>query len=225
MMGDDRIVDLVTQLRAAAASQGMSWPEPKNPESRVNSAAVRAKKEKAARDKLVEPLRQTPDGNGVDLSLPKRMLRVLNPVDLGERYVVSKARVAQELAMMGFARMSDFVKLDEKGAPYVDLASAAEQQWSSIAELKCVEAKDGTKTWSIKLADKRQSLVTLAQMAGWLDDGTDVTGQTKDGASEVTESVKRDTKAHVLKKLQDLAKPAPLEGVASWDDPEPERGA
>ena len=143
-----------------------------------------------------------------------------------DRYVISRARVAEEFALMGFARMSDFVKLDKAGHPYADLSGAKADQWSAIQEISIVDTVTGEgrtmrrkRTTTIKLADKRLALIQLATMAGWMD-GRGIDEEKLAGTPADDAQARQDLRRKALRALDDLAKPSPLTvdgDVPEWD--------
>lgn len=84
---------------------------------------------------------------------------------------ITSDRILQELALIGFARMSDYIHLLEKG----DLSSITSEQSAAITELSVHTDKHGHKRARIKLAAKREALVDLGKAIGLFDDRPDIT--------------------------------------------------
>lgn len=86
---------------------------------------------------------------------------------------VSKQRIALELATMGLANMSDFMKVDAFGQPQLDWRGLTRSQAAALQEVTVdtyVEGRGDNATpvrkVKFKLADKRASLESLAKLLG-----------------------------------------------------------
>jgi phage terminase small subunit len=133
----------------------------------------------------------------------KAQKRVASVID---RYAVSKERILEELARMGFANMLDYVRIGDDGDAYVDLSALTRDQASAIAEVTVEDFKDSRGKESrdvrrvrFKLADKRAALMDLAKLAGLVIDKKEVTG--KDGGPIKVE----DARARALSLIDDVA--------------------
>lgn len=96
-----------------------------------------------------------------------------------ERLGITKQRVLQELAAIGFANVKSLTTQDAEGNTNVNLAHLPDELTSPIQEIKIITAKNGksaVQTTSIKMADKRAALIDLAKMMGWHRDEVKVTG-------------------------------------------------
>lgn len=88
---------------------------------------------------------------------------------LADKYEVTAERVIRELALIGFANMLDYVRIDQDGLARVDLSSVDRDQAAAIHEIK-VESVMGSgedakaiEKVTFKLADKRAALVDLGR--------------------------------------------------------------
>lgn len=91
---------------------------------------------------------------------------------LADKYEVTADRVIRELALIGFANMLDYVRIDSEGLARVDLSAVDRDQAAAIHEIK-VESVIGngedakvTEKVTFKLADKRAALVDLGKHLG-----------------------------------------------------------
>lgn len=88
---------------------------------------------------------------------------------LADKYEVTAERVIRELALIGFANMLDYVRVDSDGLARVDLSAVDRDQAAAIHEIKVesvVGSGDEPKTVekvTFKLADKRAALVDLGR--------------------------------------------------------------
>lgn len=104
--------------------------------------------------------------------------------ELAERNGLSADKVIQELALLGFANMDDYIKRTEGGDVYVDLANLTREQAAAIQEIVVETYQEATgggesrevKRTKFKLADKRASLVDLGRHFGVFIDRKELTG-------------------------------------------------
>ena len=95
---------------------------------------------------------------------------------LMEQSNVTPEKIVAELASLAFADMGDFIGVDERGLPHLDLTGINPAKLKTIASVTNNDA--GT---TIKLHNKHAALVTLARTLGMVQDGsTNVTIQTHD---------------------------------------------
>ena len=134
------------------------------------------------------------------------------------RTEITIAQCVQELARIGFANMSDYIKTQEDGSAYVDLANLTREQAAAIQEITTEEYKDGRgedgrdiKRVKIKLADKRAPLVDILRHLGGFIDRQEV-GAPGEFArmtdAELREAVRRDAEeiSRALKSATSTAK-------------------
>lgn len=88
---------------------------------------------------------------------------------LADKYEVTADRVIRELALIGFANMLDYIRVDNDGLARVDLSGVDRDQAAAIHEIK-VESVMGSgddakavEKVTFKLADKRAALVDLGR--------------------------------------------------------------
>lgn len=86
---------------------------------------------------------------------------------------ISQERIAGELALLGFANMLDYIRVTDRGEPFVDLSELTREQAAAVAEATVDDYVDGrgedardVRRVRIKLADKRQALMDLAKLLG-----------------------------------------------------------
>lgn len=91
--------------------------------------------------------------------------------------------VLKELALMGFARMSTYIKTQADGSAYVDLASLTPEQSAAIQEITVDEYAEGSgdaarqvKRVRFKLGDKRGSLELLGKNLRLFTDKVEASG-------------------------------------------------
>lgn len=120
--------------------------------------------------------------------------------ELQERLEVTQERIADELALIGFANMLDYIRISADGDPYIDLSELTREQAAALAETTVDDYLEGrgdearqVRRVRVKLGDKRKALVDLAKLLGLMaPQRHELTG--KDGGPiEVT-----DTESHPL---------------------------
>jgi len=81
--------------------------------------------------------------------------------------------VVNELALLGFANMADYLRLAPGGEAYVDLSKLTREQAAALTEVSVEDFTDGrgkdaraVRRVKIKLADKRAALVDLGKHLG-----------------------------------------------------------
>lgn len=90
-----------------------------------------------------------------------------------EHAVVSKERVIEELAKIGFANMLDYAGVTGDGEPFVDMTELTRDQAAAIASFTVEDFKDGrgedardVRKVTFKLHDKRAALVDIGTHLG-----------------------------------------------------------
>ncbi len=117
---------------------------------------------------------------------------------LASKHDVTLDRIVSELAKIGFANMSDFMRVGANGDPYLDFSSLTREQTAALAEVTVEDFVDGrgedardVKRVKFKLWDKRAALVDLGKHLGIFIERHEHTG--KDGGPmehrDVTEPV------------------------------------
>lgn len=93
--------------------------------------------------------------------------------ELQERLEITQERIADELALIGFANMLDYVRISGEGEPYIDLSALTREQAAALAETTVDDYVEGrgddardVRRVRIKLGDKRKALVDLAKLMG-----------------------------------------------------------
>lgn len=94
-----------------------------------------------------------------------------------KRLGITKERILQELASIGFANLKHIMTQDADGNTDVNLAYLPEGLTAPITKIKITNGKKGKRDVDISLADKRQALMDLAKMMGWNKDQVEVTGK------------------------------------------------
>ena len=122
-------------------------------------------------------------GNAHRLSVNERVCsrvkEILGAVET--RTVVTKARVIEELAKMGFANMLDYMQLHDDGTAAVDFSRLSRDQAAAIQSVEVEQFMDGggegarpVRKIKFKLADKKAALSEIARMMGWVIQKTEV---------------------------------------------------
>lgn len=112
---------------------------------------------------------------------------------ISERIGVTAERVVEELAKIGFANMSDYMKVGEDGDPYLDFSGLTRDQAAALSEVTVEDFKDGrgedardVRRIKFKLHDKRAALVDLGKHLGMFKEKVEVSGP--DGGPIQTEA-------------------------------------
>ena len=96
---------------------------------------------------------------------------------IADRFAITAENVAREVALLAFARMGDYVVIDEHGEPYIDMnkipESEREDRLAAIAEVTVEDFMDGRgedareiRKVKFKLHDKLSALDKLTKMVG-----------------------------------------------------------
>lgn len=87
-----------------------------------------------------------------------------------EKLEITAERVLRELALIGFANMSDYITIGPDGDPFVDLSALDRDKAAAISEVTVEDFKDGrgedardVRKVKFKLSDKRAALVDLGR--------------------------------------------------------------
>jgi phage terminase small subunit len=90
-----------------------------------------------------------------------------------ERSAVTKQRVLEELARIGFANMFDYMRAGPDGDPILDFSALTRDQAAALVEVTVENFKDGrgdgardVRRVKFKLADKKAALVALGRHLG-----------------------------------------------------------
>ncbi|MGR9076247.1 terminase small subunit [Rhizobium leguminosarum] len=112
---------------------------------------------------------------------------------VAERLEITKERIVDELAKIGFANMLDYMRAGPDGDPYLDFSGLTRDQAAALSEVTVEDFKDGrgedardVRRVKFKLHDKKGALVDLAKMLGFVIEKHEHTG--KDGAPIQTET-------------------------------------
>lgn len=99
---------------------------------------------------------------------------------------VTKERIVEELAKIGFSNMLDYMRAGHDGDPYLDFSQLTRDQAAALSEVTVEDFKDGrgedardVRRVKFKLHDKKGALVDLAKMLGFVIEKHEHTG--KDG--------------------------------------------
>ncbi|WSH67087.1 terminase small subunit [Rhizobium ruizarguesonis] len=112
---------------------------------------------------------------------------------VAERLEITKERIVDELAKIGFSNMLDYMRAGPDGDPYLDFSGLTRDQAAALSEVTVEDFKDGrgedardVRRVKFKLHDKKGALVDLAKMLGFVVERHEHTG--KDGAPIQTET-------------------------------------
>lgn len=112
---------------------------------------------------------------------------------VAERLEITKERIVDELAKIGFANMLDYMRAGPDGDPYLNFSGLTRDQAAALSEVTVEDFKDGrgedardVRRVKFKLHDKKGALVDLAKMLGFIVEKHEHTG--KDGAPIQTET-------------------------------------
>ena len=90
-----------------------------------------------------------------------------------ERTEIKQDRVLQELALLAFANMGNYIGITSEGDPFVNLSNLTLDQWAAISEVTVEDFMEGrgddareVKKIKFKLADKKGSLEALGKHLG-----------------------------------------------------------
>jgi len=121
------------------------------------------------------------DGNAAKLAKKVRG-RIMEITGVAaQRTGVTVERVLNELALIGFSNMQDYMKVGPDGDPHLDFSNLTREQAAALAEVTVEEFRDGSgeeardvRRVKFKLADKRAALVDIGKHLGMFIDRTDI---------------------------------------------------
>jgi phage terminase small subunit len=92
-------------------------------------------------------------------------------------------RVLNELALIGFSNMQDYMRAGEDGDPYLDFSALTREQSAALAEVTVEDFKEGRgenardiRRVKFKLADKRAALVDIGRHLKMFTDKVEQSG-------------------------------------------------
>ena len=110
-----------------------------------------------------------------------------------EKLKITKDRIVEELAKIGFSNMLDYMRAGSDGDPYLDFSDLTREQAAALSEVTVEDFKDGrgedardVRRIKFKLHDKKGALVDLAKMLGFMVEKHEHSGP--DGAPIQTET-------------------------------------
>jgi phage terminase small subunit len=87
-----------------------------------------------------------------------------------DKLQITADRVLQELALIGFANMGDYMRVGVDGDPHLDFSALSRDQTAALTEVTVEDFKDGrgedardVRRVKFKLSDKRAALVDLGR--------------------------------------------------------------
>lgn len=86
---------------------------------------------------------------------------------------ISAEKVLQELAVIGFSNIADYVRVDADGIPMPDFSAVTRRQFAAIGEVTYEDIETGQRTGKrvkFKLLDKKGALVDLGRHLGLFKD-------------------------------------------------------
>jgi len=100
-----------------------------------------------------------------------------------KRTEITQDAVLKELAKIGFANMSDYMKPGIDGDPVLDFSQITRDQAAALTEVTVEDFKDGrgedardVRRIKFKLADKRAALVDMGKHLGMFKDKVELSG-------------------------------------------------
>jgi phage terminase small subunit len=107
---------------------------------------------------------------------------------------IAAQRILEETAKLAFANMFDFVSIDRKGLPHVDLSNVSRDQAAALTELVVDEFVDDSgeaarpvRRVRFKLADKLGALTKLGQHLGLFKDRVRLEGKVEVESKPLTD--------------------------------------
>lgn len=101
-----------------------------------------------------------------------------------DKLEVTKERIVEELAKIGFANMQDYMRANHDGDPVLDFSGLTRDQAAALSEVTVEDFKDGrgedardVRRIKFKLHDKKGALVDLAKMLGFMVDKVEHSGE------------------------------------------------
>lgn len=116
---------------------------------------------------------------------------------------VTIERVLNELALIGFSNMQDYMRAGPDGDPHLDFSNLTREQAAALVEVTVEDFKDGrgeeardVRRVKFKLADKRGALVDMGKHLGMFIDKHELTG--KDGSAIQVDNLTTQDRARAL---------------------------
>lgn len=115
-----------------------------------------------------------------------------------EKTAITEARVLEELALLGFANMQDYIRVGSDGDPYTDFSALTREQAAAIGEVTVEDFKDGrgenardVRRVKFKLADKRGALVDIGKHLGMFKERVEHSGSINLGLADRLEMARK----------------------------------
>lgn len=103
---------------------------------------------------------------------------------LAQKAEITAEKVLQELALIGFSNMQDYMRAGSDGDPYLDFSGLTREQAAALAEVTVEDFKEGrgesardVRRVKFKLSDKRQALVDIGKHLGMFKEQIQHTGE------------------------------------------------
>lgn len=119
-----------------------------------------------------------------------------------EKLEITKDRIVDELAKIGFANMQDYMRAGANGDPYLDFSGLTRDQAAALSEVTVEDFTDGrgedardVRRVKFKLHDKKGALVDLAKMLGFTIEKSVVKHEVGDSVRELMEAVDGKTRS------------------------------
>ena len=100
-----------------------------------------------------------------------------------KRTEITQDRVLNELALLGFSNMQDYMRSGPDGDPYLDFSGLTREQAAALTEVTVEDFKDGrgddaraVKRVKFRLADKRAALVDIGKHLGMFKERVEHSG-------------------------------------------------
>lgn len=124
-----------------------------------------------------------------------------------KRTEITADRVLAELALLGFANMEDYIRIDNDGDPYINLSELTREQAAAISEVAVDDYTEGrgknardVRKVRIKFHDKKGALVEIGKHLGMFVERHELTG--KDGGPIEHEDLSGMTNEQLLERLR-----------------------
>jgi phage terminase small subunit len=122
-----------------------------------------------------------------------------------ERSAITKQRVLEELAKIGFANMADYMRAGPDGDPVLDFSALTRDQAAALVEVIVEDFKDGrgegardVRRVKFKLADKRAALVDMGRHLAMFVDRPERSGDQGGSTSLTREELDRQAEQHII---------------------------
>lgn len=103
---------------------------------------------------------------------------------MAEKLEITAERVLQELALIGFSNMADYMRAGPDGDPYLDFSNLTREQAAALSEVTVEDFRDGrgedardVRRIKFKLSDKRAALVDLGKHLKLFTDKVEHSGE------------------------------------------------